>query len=119
MVLRQEPGEEHPVPVLVGDLGDQGLVAAELALLRPEGPAELAVGLGELVEGLVAIHRKGGQGSTGGGLGRGACLPDGAVEGLAELAREGGHGLDDHRSLVDAPQKLLPEVVDVPLHVVR
>ena len=41
VVLRQEPGEQQPVPLLVGALGDEQLpVAAELAPLRPQTVAQ-------------------------------------------------------------------------------
>ena len=91
VVLGEEPGEQHPVPVLVGDLGDERVVASELTFLRTQRPTELAVGLGELVEGLVAVDGERGQRGTGCGLGGRSGLHDRAVQDLAEFAREGGH----------------------------
>lgn len=97
VVLGQEAGEQHAVPLLVGDLLDQlwnafGLAAAaELSGLGAEGAAEHLRLLAHRREGLRALDRKGDQGSLRRGFGRVAGGDDGAFEEAAIFGCEWRH----------------------------
>ncbi len=98
-VLGQEAGEQHAVPLLVGDLveeqGDAGrLVApAQLPRLGAQPAAQAALGLGHGREGRVARHGQGDQTGARGRLSRVARGDDGAFEVGAEVGGEGCHGV--------------------------
>ncbi len=91
VVLGQEAGKEHTVPLLVGDLlHQQGQARAHVALAqlarpRPQRPAQRPLRLAQAVEGLVALDGQGGQGGAGGGFGLGPGPDDGFLEGGANL----------------------------------
>ena len=57
VVLREEPGEQQPVPLLVRALGDQQLtVAAELPPLRPQPVAQRRLARVEMLGPAVGEH---------------------------------------------------------------
>ena len=89
IVLGQEPGKEHPMPVLVGALADQvvdgqpaGRVLPVPELPRPgaEMVAQFALGRLHVRVRLVVVDRQGFQGGASADLGRVAGLDDHALQ---------------------------------------
>ena len=95
IVLRQEAGEEHPVPVLVGHLVDQavdGLHAgirivpvSELATVRPQAPPEVLLCRGHRRVGAGVADREHAERVAGAGLTSAPRGLDGRGEPVAQF----------------------------------
>ena len=89
IILRQEAGEQHPMPVLVGDLFHQkarGLFAIRLAVIAqlpavgPQATAQVAGLFGQVRIGGGFVCANLSQRRPGGGFGHVTCFPDGAFQ---------------------------------------
>ena len=113
-VLGEKTGEEHPVPVLVGDFvgesrdllgaGFPVVAVAELAGAAAEAVTEGPLGLCRGVEGAAKVDREGFQRLAGARFGGAAGLLDGAGEPGAEVGGEGGHGNENRHPVVSSQQ---------------
>ena len=103
-VLGEEPGEQHPVPLLVGDLLDQERRSRGRERRRPgpwrarAGPSAGRAAPPRGRPGLRVLDAEARQGSPGRRLGEAArAETTGAVQVAPELGGEGRHRSDDHR----------------------
>jgi hypothetical protein len=100
VVLRQEAGEEHPVPVLVGNLAGEAdrLLLATIFEVIAQLPSSCSKSLPQLSLFVSQIVRSSSltdtqlvQGDVDAGLGHLSCLFDGGFELAAEVGVEGVH----------------------------
>lgn len=104
-VFGQEAGKQHAVPLLIGNLVDQGVHAVGLAALAQlagagaQSAAQAALGLGHGREGFVAAH--GQRRQRGGGRLRQRARGDhGAFKLAAQVGGEGWHGDETFRCVI-------------------
>src|SRR5207245_419263 len=90
-VLCQEPGEEHPMPVLVGDLGDKGIVTAQLAGFGAQPTTQTPLILRHARVGLVFVDRESCKGGTRRRLPSRPRCDNRTLERLTKLALERRH----------------------------
>jgi hypothetical protein len=97
LILGQEAGEEHAVPLLVGDLLDQQrgagghIAVAELAGAGAQGVAQAALIAAEAGGSNLALKGQGGEGGARGGLGGVAGVDHGLLEGAAQVVVKWRH----------------------------
>jgi hypothetical protein len=92
--LGEEPGEEHPMPVLIGALSDEADEAVVVAQLPASGAklaAQIALRLALRLQRTFLRDRQPGNGRGGPGLGDVAGLNDGPFEEVAQLRLQRCH----------------------------